>query len=111
MTAPAFTDANALAVLLTAEGLLFAALSVSVSLSNVGNRPRKMDMSPYAMGIVAATVIAVIAFGAFAAWWEIFVPDWPSGRGRSVFAVAILVAIVAQPAMTVLIARSLRVKK
>jgi sterol desaturase/sphingolipid hydroxylase (fatty acid hydroxylase superfamily) len=106
-----FTDANALATLLTVEGLLFAAVSVALSLSNPGSRVRDTPIAPKTLGYLAATFLSLVAFGALMAWWTIFAVDWPCGFRNSVIALTIGIAIVGQPAFAWAIALGLRTKK
>lgn len=103
-----FTDANALSTLLTIEGLLFAALSAALGLSNPGSRIRDLPIPAHALGYLAATFLSLVAFGALMAWWSIFAVDWPcSFRGASI-AGTIAFAIVGQPVLAWIVARGLR---
>jgi hypothetical protein len=105
-----FTDANALASLLTVESLLFAALSVAVTLSNPGSRPRDLRVQPVTLGYLAVGFLGLVAFGAFMAWWSIFATDWPCSFRGSVIAGTLALAILGQPLFAWLIASGLRRK-
>jgi hypothetical protein len=107
-----FTAANALATLLTTESLLFAALGLAATFSAVGGRRlRKLPVSGGALGGSAVLVLAIVAVGAVAAWSKIFLCPFPRAMGDIVIAVALLLAIVAQPAIAVLLALGLRTQR
>jgi len=90
-----FTDANALASLLTVESLLFAALSLAASLSVPGKRVPAV--SPQVLGFLAAGFLSIVAFGAAMAWWSIFAADWPNSFRSSAVAITLAIAILGQP--------------
>ncbi len=105
-----FTDANALASLLTVEGLLFAALSLAASLSTPGSRVRSLPVKAHHLGYIAAGFLTVVAVGAGAAWWTLFALDWPGTFRGDAVAIALAAAIIGQPALSWAAALGLRPK-
>jgi hypothetical protein len=103
-----FTHANALAALLTAESLLFAATTVGVALSAGGALGVRRVIPPQLMAIASTTILFLIAFGALTAWWDIYMESWPDTFGGSAQAVCIAVAVAAQPLFAAAIALNLR---
>src|SRR4051812_26402655 len=94
-----------LSVLLTTEGLLFAALSISVSLSASSTFGAKTVVSPAALAFVAAAVLTVVAAAAALAWVQLFSgAHWPSSLNTRLEVLALLFAIVVQPAIALVIA-------
>jgi hypothetical protein len=104
-----FTDVDALVTLLTAETLLFAALTIVLAFNEVAGRVPALPfgMGAEQLGWVAAAVVAIVAFGAVVAWWDIFGSfcTWNFTRGSE--AVSALVGVVAQPLLAIAIARGL----
>jgi hypothetical protein len=104
-----FTVANALAALLTTESLLFAAFGIAVNFSTVGQRRiRKLPVSAQTLGAGCVIVLAGVAFGASVAWGKIFLSPFPSAFYGVAIAIALLLAIVAQPIIAALLALGLR---
>ena len=64
VTSPEYGVANALSTLLTVESLLFATLSLGVSLAGGTAFGRVHVLGPAALGSVAAAVIVLVALGA-----------------------------------------------
>jgi hypothetical protein len=91
-----FTDSAALALLLTTESLLFAALSVSVTLAQpvAGGRPPFLARGR--LGIVIALVLTVVAVGGLSAWLDVFSDPWPDGFRDIAVAVGLGAGIVGQ---------------
>jgi hypothetical protein len=108
--ASAFTDANALSSLLTVESLLFASLSVTVSISGRQRRVPDLPLKPSTLGYLAFALLSLVALGALMAWANIFLDPAPSSFRRWVIAAGLAAAIVAQPALAWAIARGLRNK-
>jgi hypothetical protein len=108
-----FTNANALATLLTTEGLLFAALGLAANLSEAGKRRLpKLPVPGAILGGAAVAVLAVVALGAVAAWTRIFVCEgFPGSFTGAVIAGTLLLAIVAQPVLATLLGLGLRKQK
>lgn len=107
-TATELSNSDALIALITVEGLLFAALAVSVTLAGETKtgRPKIVRGSKLAWGI--AGTIFVVSFGAMMAWLEVFAGHCPSGFRGNVIATAIAVGIVVQPVLAGWIASGVR---
>jgi hypothetical protein len=105
---PTFTPPNALAALLTAESLLFAATTVGVALSSGGAFGVNRMIPPRAMAFASTTLLTFVAFGAATAWWDIYSDSWPDTFTGLAQAACILIAIVAQPLFAAAIALNLR---
>jgi len=100
-----FTTANLLTALLTTESLVFAAISVSVSVGGkeaFGLRP----FPPAAVLVVlAALTISFVGFGAALSWVDLFAGHrWPSGTDAQVGVIALLLAILVQPVFAIAVA-------
>lgn len=107
-----FTVANALATLLTTESLLFAAFGVAANFSTVGGRRlRKLLVPGEVLGGAAVLVLALVALGAVTAWSKVFLPEFPNAFDDIVIAVALLLAIIAQPVLALLLALGLRTQR
>jgi hypothetical protein len=106
-----FTHANALAVLLTTEALVFTAISVSLTFSNVSHHVPNLPLKPHQLGYVAAVLIGGLAVGALTAWWSVFASPWSCHFTKVVEGLAILLGIVAQPLMAWALARGLRARQ
>jgi hypothetical protein len=104
-TDPAFTKGNLLAALLTVEGLLFAAFTVSVSLANTTIFGSKTIVRPTILASSAAAVLAIVASAAALTWVDLFTRrGWPESLDTRLEILALLFAIVVQPAIAVVIA-------
>jgi hypothetical protein len=104
-SASGLTKLGLLALLLTTEGLLFAALTVGVSLSASSVFGPPTVVGPATLAFIAAGLIAVVGAAAVLAWTDLFLGHgWPSGWNGPLQAIALLVAIVAQPLVALLIA-------
>ena len=92
-------DGDLLAVLITAEGLLFAALAVGVTLQTLAPGtflPAFVKKGWLAFSIFLVTLL--VATGAGATWWQIYAHDFPQPWFASLAGpVALGAAIVAQP--------------
>lgn len=104
-SARGLTKLGLLALLLTTEGLLFAALTVGVSLSASSVFGPSTVVRPATLAFIAAGLIALVGAGAVLAWTDLFLGSgWPSGWNGPLEAIALLCAIVAQPLVALLIA-------
>jgi hypothetical protein len=103
-----FTVANALAALLTAESLLFAATTVGVGLSASSAFGAVRPVSPFVLAFVATIILFVVAFGAATAWWDVYVTAWQWTFTRVVQAVCIITGISAQPLFAAAIAINIK---
>src|SRR4051812_44982088 len=102
--APGFTVTNALSSLLTAESLLFAALSLAANLSMPGGPlVRRLPIPGGWLAGIAIGGLVAVSLGAAVAWGKIFVCAFPSDASGILVAVALIVAIVIQPALAVLL--------
>jgi hypothetical protein len=90
-----------LALLITAEGLLFAALAIGVTIQS-GTQERflpKLIAKGGFAGLIFA-VIFVVAVGAAASWYDVFGDDFMHSPARALAqSVALAVVIAAQPLM------------
>ncbi len=102
------TGTGLLPILLTTEGLLFAALSISVGLAARSTFGPRTVLPPAALAYVAAVVLATVAAAAVLAWTDLFGGDcWPGGWNLRLESLALLFAIVVQPLIALLIALGL----
>lgn len=94
-----------LMLLLSTEGLLFAALTVSVSLAASSTFGPRTVVAPEALAFIATGILAIVGAAAALAWTDLFVgSNWPSGWNSRFETIALLFAIVAQPLVALLIA-------
>jgi hypothetical protein len=108
-SAHSFTAAQSLTLLLTTESLLFAALSISVTLSSptLGGRGiTRRDVFRLAAAVV--TVLGFIAIAAGFAWWQIFGDNWPTGWLSRIEGIGIAVGIVAELGIAIVITKAVR---
>lgn len=106
------TSTSALSMMLTTESLLFAAFSVASGLADrSGRRVRRFAVRPEILGAGAVVMLVIVAAGAAAAWTDVFLSDFPSDPSQVVVAVALAVAILAQPLLAVLLGLSLRTRQ
>jgi hypothetical protein len=99
------TKLGLLSLLLTTEGLLFAALTVGVSLSARAKFAPPTVVPAPVLAFIAAGVIATVGAAAVLAWTDLFLGGhWPLGWNGRLEAIALLVAIAAQPLIALLIA-------
>ena len=99
------TQLGLLPLLLTTEGLLFAALTVGVSLSASSTFGSRTLVSPATLALIATGVLGIVGAAAGLAWTDLFLgTGWPAGWNGRLEAIALLFAIVAQPAIALLIA-------
>ena len=112
MEAGQFTVANALSILLTTEGLLFAALSLAASLSAPDSRrgSRLKPTTAARLGKAAVALLSLVAFGAFVAWFEIIQNNSPGSFLECLVMFCILGAILAQPVLAAFLLGALRGK-
>jgi hypothetical protein len=103
-----FTVANALAALLTAESLLFAATTVGVGLSASSAFGALRPVRPFLLAVTATSILFVVAFGAATAWWDVYITSWRWTFSDVVQAVCILVGILAQPFFAAAIAVNIK---
>lgn len=106
LSPPAFTPEEALGTLLTAEGLLLAALSIVLALAAPSGR-RVLDLPVRATTVASLAVglLVVMAFGATLAWGKIYWSSFPADFPGRIIAIVILVAVLAQPVLAWIIAQ------
>lgn len=107
---PNFSPTDALVLLLTIETLLFAALSIVLTLNEVEGRvpALPLNMQPRHLGWAALAVVSVVAFGALVAWANLFASPWPQSFTRTVEGATTFVGIVIQPLASLVIAMGLK---
>ncbi len=100
------TKSDVFIALVTAEGLLFAALAVSASIAgSEGTFGPKTLGKPWMLAAVATVLLLVVAVGAVLAWADLFTgSNWSTSSDRIGEAIALLVAIAAQPVVALIIA-------
>lgn len=95
-------------MLLTTEGLLFAALTIGLSLAAGSTHGSRTVVRPAALAATAALVLGILGVAAVAAWSDLFLgASWPDGWNRRLGAAALLLAIVAQPLIALVITMGL----
>ncbi len=94
----AYGPTDALTLLLTVEGLLFAALSIGVATAQrqLGETRSRW---PLIMSLTAVGVILLVAVGACSAWSHIYETHAgaPDATDLEIEGIALIAAIVAQP--------------
>lgn len=96
------THLDVLTLLVTTEGLLFAALTIGVSMSASSAFKAKTLVPPDFLVLIAAAVLCIVGSAAVLAWKDLFLANhWPSGKDSRLEAVALLFPIVAQPLIAV----------
>jgi hypothetical protein len=104
-------DPEALAILVTAESLLLAVISVIVAFTRGGRDIPDLPAKPFALGVIATGFLTVIAIGAMAAWWGVFGSNWPCSFRGSIVALTVALAAVTPPIFAGVIAKGLRPKR
>lgn len=100
---PSKTDM--LVALVTVEGLLFAALSISATLAGGGTFGAKTLGPPWLLAVMSAVLLCLVAVGVFVSWIDLFGGGaWPRSIDRKIEAIGLLIAILAQPGIAVVIA-------
>jgi len=110
MQSAQISDAATLAMLLTAESLIFAVLSATIAFAQPGKRVTALPASAYTLGSCAVGLLVTVALGGLMAWIGVFADHWPCSLRQEIVAVAILIAIVGQPILATAIARGLKVR-
>jgi len=99
-----FAPQQALTASLTAEGLLFAAFSLSYNLVQPREGGRHWFFAQGWFALCIAAAVAAAALSAGASWWATFEPDWPDGANEAMRAGGVAAAIVLQPIFAFVIA-------
>lgn len=97
------SPSDALTLLLTVEGLLFATLAVVAGLAAIRTQKRTGLLAPRVLGGLVTAVIALLALAAVIAWGQIYLNNFPSDFLSRTIAVILLVAIVVQPFLAILL--------
>lgn len=108
------SDGDALSTLLGAEGFLFAAITLAVTLSSP-NQPRPQRhprIKPEVVLLWAVTLLGVVALGAVATWCRLYVHvnGTYQGFGTLVIAATLLAAVLGQPVVALLLTLAARRK-
>jgi hypothetical protein len=107
VTDAAFTAAQSLTTLLTTESLLFAAFNAGVVLTAPAAAGRRITpLNAYRLAKTSVVALAVVAFAAALAWWQVFGDDWPDSNFRQFEGLGIAIAILVQPIVAAIVARS-----
>ncbi|MGO9319683.1 MAG: hypothetical protein ACLQBY_02605 [Solirubrobacteraceae bacterium] len=101
----AYGPKDALTLLITVEGLLFAALSIGVA-SARKKLGEVQGPGAFILSLAAFVVIALVAVGAWSAWSDIYEAKAgvPEATNLEIEGIALAVAIVAQPIFAFVIA-------
>ena len=94
----AYGPKDALTLLLTVEGLLFATLSIGVATAR-RELGQVRSSVPFAISLAVVGVILLVAVGACGAWFHIYEARTgsPEATNLEVQGVSLIAAIVAQP--------------
>jgi hypothetical protein len=98
-----------LSSMLTIEGLMLAALSVTAALSGETEWGRRLATKPATVGWAVTVAIGLVAIGAVTSWHEVYVA--PAGSPNIVQATALLVGIATPPFFALWITLGLRTGK
>jgi hypothetical protein len=102
------TKADVFIALVTVEGLIFAALSISATLAGGGALGAKTLGPPPTLAVISAILLVLVATAAAFAWFDLFAgPAWSGSSDRAVETIGLLLAIVAQPVIAWVIALGL----
>jgi|SRR5579859_792505 len=108
-TTAAFSAGDSLTLLVTTETLMFAALTIAVTLSQPVAGGRNMSRENVWRLVAAVTVtITVVAAAAALAWWQTFAQPWSSSWLRGVESAGILVGVIAEVVIAIAVARAVR---
>lgn len=103
---------DALSTLLTTESLLLAVVGVAVTLATPGQvRNPRLPVRPGVLAGIAVGVLSLVGVGAVFAWGQIYLGGALRPLPDLVIAVALLVAIVAEPVLAVLLALGIRKRR
>jgi hypothetical protein len=102
---PAMTPGESLAVFLTVESLLFAALGVGVTIqTTVEDRYLPKLFTTGRLAFWVAVTICCVAVGGAAAWYDLYAAGWPPSDLISLLeSSGLAVGIAAQPLLAVVV--------
>jgi hypothetical protein len=97
--APGLSASDGMIASLTMEGLLFAAFSIGYALSGPTREGRSRFYTQGWFGWCIVAVIALVAAGAAACWWEVFGSGtgWPGDTGEALLGLGLGAGIATQP--------------
>lgn len=99
-----FEKKDMLAALLTTEGLLFTALSFAVALAGASQFGPKTIVKPWKFALGSTAVLTTVAAAAVLAWADLFGGrGWPGSMSGKLEALGLLGAIIAQPAISLIV--------
>lgn len=103
----ALTPGASLAALLSTESLLFAAFALGLNMAEAAKRV--YPIKPRRIAWIAAGSLGVVAFGAGAAWFAIFLDrGFPTEAWLRIVAFVSAFAIAIQPVLAFLYARAMK---
>ena len=88
---------TALSASLSAEGLLFASLSIALAVASSTGLAARYRSEARTVAVFGAFVLTIIATGAASAWYQVFAKDWPTVLEEQLPAIGLAAAIVAEP--------------
>jgi hypothetical protein len=98
------SKSDVLIALLTAEGLIFAALSIASAIAGAAALRAPTWGPGWLLSVIASVVLVLVAAAAIFAWADLFTGSgWSKSIDRHVEAIGLLLAIVAQPIIAVYI--------
>jgi hypothetical protein len=101
---PSFAPSDALLASLTVETLLFAVLTVSLTLVGAGDRYVPKFIVKGHLTLAVALAITAVALAAGASWWEIFQSSsWPDGLRPMLEEWGLAVGVIVQPALGLIV--------
>jgi hypothetical protein len=110
-TSTDFGPGEMLAALLGVEGLLLAAVAISVSLAASSKLGNSWKVSPANFAIANTVLLALITIGAGFVWVQLFSgPAWPADCELRVGAITLALAILAPPVLSLVLAINLKCK-
>jgi hypothetical protein len=107
--ASSFTPQDSLRTLLSVEGLVFAAFSITLGFSSPTALGVVSTLSPRLLLAIVAGLLTLMSAGAVVAWIEVFiVGDWPDSLGAVIPVLMILIGALVQPCFAWLVWWTLR---
>lgn len=107
--APPLSHGDVLGLLLSVEGFLFAAITLSATLSVPNRGARRYEwLKPDRILVVAAFALLLIGAGALVPWGAVYLGGSWQGGAIAVEGSVLLVAVVSQPLLALLLAMSAR---
>lgn len=102
---PGYTKVGTLQLLVTVQGLLFAAIGAAFGLTGQSTLGRAFSIRPHKIAAGAAVLLGLIGAGATLAWVDLFGGcGWPDRWVVRIEVSLLLAAIVMQPVLAVALA-------